>query len=166
MKRKTKVSVFKRSASGLLALLLSLTPLAATGVVTGVLLVASTAYATGGSEFGNGDEEVQQGTPEATGAGFASVQAAVCNAAKALQGPVGIGIGFLVLVGGIIMVQVASRDALPMIARAAFGTALLLGAGAAFAAIVADPCQDPTTQTPIQDELILAEVAPEALFSL
>ncbi|MGL4608831.1 MAG: TrbC/VirB2 family protein [Trueperaceae bacterium] len=67
---------------------------------------------------------------------FGTVQEAVCNVATSLQGPVGIAVGFLVLVGGIIAMQVANRDAIPMISRAVIGTALLMGAGAAFAAIV------------------------------
>lgn len=67
---------------------------------------------------------------------FTNVQEVTCRVAKALQGPVGIAIGFLVLVGGLIAMQVANRDAIPMITRAVAGTALLIGAGAAFAAIV------------------------------
>lgn len=75
-----------------------------------------------------------------TGAGdpFVNVQKATCTVAKALQGPVGIAVGFLVLVGGLIAMQVANRDAIPMISRAVIGTALLIGAAAAFAAIVVD----------------------------
>jgi hypothetical protein len=67
---------------------------------------------------------------------FDNVTASVCVVAKALKGPVGIAVGFLVLVGGIVAMQVANRDAIPMISRALVGTALLLGAGAAFTAII------------------------------
>jgi hypothetical protein len=72
----------------------------------------------------------------AAGDPFINVQTVTCRVAKALQGPIGIAIGFLVLVGGLIAMQVANRDAIPMITRAVAGTALLIGAGAAFAAIV------------------------------
>jgi hypothetical protein len=67
---------------------------------------------------------------------FTNVQTSVCAVAKGLKGPVGVAIGFLVLVGGLIAMQVANRDAIPMISRALVGTALLLGAGAAFTAII------------------------------
>jgi hypothetical protein len=67
---------------------------------------------------------------------FANVSRAVCNVAIWLRGPVGIAIGFLVLVGGLIAMQVANRDAIPMITRALIGTALLMGAGTAFTALV------------------------------
>ena len=156
MKRKVK-SKFKHSAAGLLALLLSLTPLATTSLfVAGFTLGATTL-----AQEAN-DTDVADAEKETADGAFKNVQVAVCNAAKALQGPVGIGIGFLVLVGGIIMVQVASRDALPMIARAAFGTALLLGAGAAFAAIVQQPCQV-EGNAPTQE--IVVAVSPEVPFS-
>ena len=125
-------NLFKRLGAGVVTLLLSLTPLATTALFVTGASVSTVALAS------DADQPVAEN--DGTTA-FANVQMAVCNVARALQGPVGIGIGFLVLVGGIIMVQVASRDALPMIARAAFGTALLLGASAAFAAIVAQPCQ-------------------------
>ena len=75
------------------------------------------------------------GTP-AAGDPFGNVQLVVCGLANAITGPVGIAIGFLVLVAGLIAMQVANRDAIPMITRAVAGTALLIGAGAAFTAIV------------------------------
>lgn len=72
---------------------------------------------------------------------FLNVKTATCTVANALQGPVGIAVGFLVLVAGLIAMQVANRDAIPMITRAVIGTALLIGAGAAFTAIVvSDGC--------------------------
>jgi hypothetical protein len=67
---------------------------------------------------------------------FSNVQESVCVVAEGLKGPVGIAIGFLVLVAGLVAMQVANRDAIPMISRALVGTALLLGAGAAFTAII------------------------------
>jgi hypothetical protein len=81
------------------------------------------------------------GADVATGAGngddaFKNVKTSVCTVAKGLKGPVGIAVGFLVLVAGLVAMQVANRDAIPMISRAMIGTALLLGAGAAFTAIV------------------------------
>ena len=131
MKHTAKSNFLKRLSAGIVTLLLSITPLATTALFVSGLTV-------GGISFANpADQTVADSDGTTT---FTNVQVAVCNVAKALQGPVGIGIGFLVLVGGIIMVQVASRDALPMIARAAFGTALLLGASAAFAAVVVAPC--------------------------
>lgn len=83
----------------------------------------------------------QAGVPGGDGeAAFTNVTTVVCGVANAFQGPLGIGIGFLVLVAGLIAMQVASRDALPMITRAAVGTALLIGAGAAFGALLVQPC--------------------------
>lgn len=122
-------SVKRSFATSLLSLVVASAPLLTVGIGVGILMNGSVVSA----------QDTTVGEGNVTGA-FDNVQNAVCNAAKALQGPVGIGIGFLVLVGGIIALQVASRDALPMIARAAFGTALLMGAATAFAAIVATPC--------------------------
>jgi hypothetical protein len=84
---------------------------------------------------GGGGADVTTGTGAADNA-FANVRASVCQVAKGLKGPVGIAVGFLVLVAGLIAMQVANRDAIPMISRAMVGTALLLGASAAFTAIV------------------------------
>jgi hypothetical protein len=73
---------------------------------------------------------------------FINVTAATCTIAGWLKGPVGIAVGFLVLVGGLIAMQVANRDAIPMVTRAVIGTVLLIGAGAAFTAIVSQQaCQ-------------------------
>lgn len=69
---------------------------------------------------------------------FDNVQTVVCGIANALQGPVGIAVGLLVLVGGLIAMQLANRDAIPMISRAVIGTALLIGSSAAFAALIVD----------------------------
>jgi hypothetical protein len=79
-----------------------------------------------------GDRPVSTGTANP----FERAVTATCTVATWLQGPVGIAVGFLVLVGGLIAMQVANRDAIPMITRAVIGTALLIGAGATFAAIV------------------------------
>jgi hypothetical protein len=74
---------------------------------------------------------------------FVNVASVTCTIANWLRGPVGIAIGFLVLVAGLIAMQVANRDAVPMITRAVVGTALLIGAGATFAAIItANGCGD------------------------
>jgi hypothetical protein len=70
---------------------------------------------------------------------FGNVTAVVCGVASALQGPVGIGVGLLVLAAGLIMMQVANRDAIPMISRAVIGTALLIGGTAAFTALIVAP---------------------------
>jgi hypothetical protein len=96
--------------------------------------------------FSVGSLVIAQQPPAAGGGGgnarpagndpFGNVQVVTCGIARALTGPVGIAIGFLVLVAGLIAMQVANRDAIPMITRAVGGTALLIGAGAAFAAIV------------------------------
>jgi TrbC/VIRB2 pilin len=67
---------------------------------------------------------------------FLNVATATCTVANWLKGPVGIAVGFLVLVAGLIAMQVANRDAIPMITRAVIGTALLIGAAATFAAII------------------------------
>jgi hypothetical protein len=84
--------------------------------------------------LGNGQAQPTAETP------FDNVIDVTCAVADALQGPVGIAIGFLVLIGGLIAMQVANRDAIPMITRAVAGTALLIGAGAAFAALITEPC--------------------------
>ena len=78
-----------------------------------------------------GDQTVTAG-----GDPFANVTQATCNVATWLKGPVGIAVGFLVLVAGLIAMQVANRDAIPMVTRAVIGTALLIGAGVAFTAII------------------------------
>ena len=100
-----------------------------TGLFMSALTVGSTAFA----QIGRGGGEIV-GTDGIDP--FTNVINVVCNTAQWLQGPVGIAIGFLVLVAGIIAMQVASRDALPMMGRAVVGTALLVGAGTAFGAIV------------------------------
>jgi type IV secretion system protein TrbC len=96
-----------------------------------VLSVGSLAFAAAAPAGGGG----AAATP-AAGDPFTNVQLVVCGLANAITGPVGIAIGFLVLVAGLIAMQVANRDAIPMITRAVAGTALLIGAGAAFTAIV------------------------------
>jgi hypothetical protein len=73
---------------------------------------------------------------QATTDPFLNVTQATCNIAGWLRGPVGMAVGFLVLVGGLIALQIANRDAIPMVSRAVIGTALLMGAAAAFSAIV------------------------------
>ncbi len=113
-------SLFKKSLPLALMILLSL--------VTSVAF-ATTPPTTGGTR---GDRPVSTGTANP----FERVVTATCTVATWLQGPVGIAVGFLVLVGGLIAMQVANRDAIPMITRAVIGTALLIGAGATFAAIV------------------------------
>jgi hypothetical protein len=100
----------------------------------GSVVIAQQPPGGGGGGAPNG---VANGTPAAQNP-FENVRAVTCAVARALTGPVGIAIGFLVLVGGLIAMQVANRDAIPMITRAVAGTALLIGAGAAFAAIVTD----------------------------
>jgi ABC-type enterobactin transport system permease subunit len=80
-------------------------------------------------------QDVTTGEGEANDV-FVNVQNSVCTIAAALRGPAGVAVGFLVLVAGLVAMQVANRDAIPMISRALVGTALLLGAGAAFAAII------------------------------
>jgi hypothetical protein len=90
------------------------------------------AFAAGGGAAG-GDTVTTTGSAENA---FGNVKNSVCQVAKGLRGPVGIAVGFLVLVAGLIAMQVANRDAIPMISRAMVGTALLLGASAAFSAIV------------------------------
>lgn len=79
----------------------------------------------------------QEETP-AGGDPFTNVQTVVCGVATAIQGPVGIAVGLLVLVAGLVAMQLANRDAIPMISRAVIGTALLIGASAAFAALIID----------------------------
>jgi hypothetical protein len=91
---------------------------------------ASSAFAQNGSATPSG------GDP------FGNVTSVVCGVADALQGPVGIGVGLLVLAAGLIMMQLANRDAIPMISRAVIGTALLIGGTAAFTALITAPqCQ-------------------------
>jgi hypothetical protein len=89
---------------------------------------------------GGGGQTSVPPTPQTTvGAGgdpFTNVTQATCNIAGWLRGPVGVAVGFLVLVAGLIALQIANRDAIPMVSRAVIGTALLLGAAAAFSAIV------------------------------
>jgi hypothetical protein len=109
-------------------------------IIVAVLLSSSLAFAatapTGG---GAGDGTIAAGGENP----FANVQTATCTVATWLQGPVGIAVGFLVLVAGLIAMQVANRDAIPMITRAVIGTALLIGAGATFAAIITtNGCQN------------------------
>ena len=111
MKREFKLSVLDR--------------LAVVSILVSSSAVSSVAFAQGDKKIvGSGEDP------------FTNVTSTVCNVAEWLQGPVGLALGFLVLVGGIIAMQVASRDALPMIGRALVGTALLLGAGTAFGAII------------------------------
>ena len=100
----------------------------ATALVLGTLTLSGVAFA----QLTNGSTAVTATGDEA----FTNVTSTVCGVADGLTGPLGIGIGFLVLVAGLVALQVASRDAIPMIARAAVGTALLLGSSLAFAAIL------------------------------
>lgn len=119
----------KKVAAGLLALTMSLTPLAVVGFAIGSLTLGSVATA---GTLTNGGTAT---TADGDGA-FVNVTTTVCGVANGLTGPLGIAIGFCVLVAGLIALQVASRDAIPMIARAAVGTALILGSSLAFAAIL------------------------------
>jgi hypothetical protein len=99
-------------------------------------LVISVAFANPAPAGGGGVPAVPPTAVAAGGDPFLNVTQATCNVARNLRGPVGIAVGFLVLVGGLIAMQVANRDAIPMVSRAVIGTALLMGAGAAFTAIV------------------------------
>lgn len=98
-------------------------------------LFTGVAFAGTGAGAGGADATTGAGDSDSI---FTNVQTSVCAVAKGLKGPVGVAVGFLVLVGGLVAMQVANRDAIPMISRAVVGTALLLGAGAAFTAIIAD----------------------------
>ena len=120
--------------STLMAFLISFAPVAVVGLAVGGLTIGNVAMA--GPSLNNGS------APPAAGgdATFNDVTTTVCAVADGLTGPLGIGIGFLVLVAGLIALQVASRDAMPMIARAAIGTTLILGSSTAFAALLAAPC--------------------------
>lgn len=119
---------FKKFVAGLVALVKSSIPTLSFAVST--MMLRGVALAQEGT-----------GTPNADGDGtFENVTDTVCAVAAGLYGPLGIGLGFLVLVAGLIALQVASRDAMPMIARAGIGTALIIGASTAFAALLAEPC--------------------------
>ena len=127
------ISVRKKLITRLVAFMMAFTPIAGAGVILGSWILGSVAAAAPQPDLevtGKGDNAK----------GLKNVQLVACNAAKIIRGPAGIAIGFLVVVGGIIALQVASRDALPLIGRGVFGTALLLGASAAFAAVVSTPC--------------------------
>jgi ABC-type enterobactin transport system permease subunit len=100
-------------------------------IIVAALLSSSLAFAGAGTGT-QGDSPIAPGTTNP----FIKVQTATCTVATWLQGPIGIAVGFLVLVAGLIAMQVANRDAIPMITRAVIGTALLIGAGATFAAII------------------------------
>ena len=132
----------KQFAAGFVALLMSFAPVIGIGVAMSGLTLGSVAFAQPPAEEppaagGTGDDAVSTAV---TGDELGNIQDVACNAANIIRGPAGIAIGFLVVVGGIIALQVASRDAMPLIGRGIFGTALLLGAGAAFAAVVSAPC--------------------------
>ena len=123
-----------RFTATLVAFLMSFAPMAVVGLAVGGLSVSSVAMA--GPSLTNGSAP-----PAAQGDNaFNGVTTTVCAVANGLTGPLGVGIGFLVLVAGLIALQVASRDAMPMIARAAVGTTLILGSSTAFAALLARPC--------------------------
>ncbi len=123
----------RKLASTLMACLMSFAPVAVVGLAIGGLTVGNVAVA---QVLSNGTA-----TPTADGdTAFGEVTNTVCAVANGLTGPLGIGIGFLVLVAGLIALQVASRDAMPMIARAAVGTTLILGSSTAFAALLQAPC--------------------------
>lgn len=128
------VLVKKKIITKLVSLVMVTMPLAAVGLVAGGLVLSNVAIA---QPTTTTTPLTQTGT-EADG--LTNVQDVACNAANIIRGPAGIAIGFLVVVGGIVALQVASRDALPLIGRGVFGTALLLGATAAFAAVVQTPC--------------------------
>ena len=118
----------KRLAAGLLGRV-TLASIIVTSFISLTLSGVAFAANAGGS---NGNTPVTSDGDTA----FVNVTETVCGVANGLTGPLGIAIGFCVLVAGLIALQVASRDAVPMIARAAVGTALLLGSSLAFAAIL------------------------------
>ena len=128
----------KQLAAGLVALLMSFAPVIGIGIAVSGLTLGSAAFA-----VAEGSDDDLTGDADETD--LSTVQEAACNAANIIRGPAGLAIGFLVVVGGIIALQVASRDAMPLIGRGIFGTALLLGAGAAFAAVVSEPCTGVTS---------------------